>query len=75
MYPFIVAVSLLNSSQFLNLVPDKIALMTLSIDENLAARGNFEGLLFDYEVIKHSTANFDRNNMLGRGGFGEVYKV
>lgn len=43
-------------------------------DENLAARGNFEGLLFDYEVIRDSTANFDRNNMLGRGGFGEVYK-
>eukprot|EP00253_Pinus_taeda_P023922 PITA_23922 len=43
-------------------------------DENLAARGNFEEFIFDYELLRYSTANFDRNNMLGRGGFGEVYK-
>eukprot|EP00253_Pinus_taeda_P013012 PITA_13012 len=43
-------------------------------DENLAARGNFEEFIFDYELIRDSTANFERKNMLGRGGFGEVYK-
>lgn len=43
-------------------------------DENLAARGNFEEFIFDYELLRCSTANFDRNNILGRGGFGEVYK-
>ena len=79
MYPFIIAVSLLNSSQFLNSVVfnayDKIALMTLSIDANLAARGNFEEFSFDYEVIRDSTANFERNNMLGRGGLGAIYRL
>ena len=54
---------------------DEIALMTLSADENLAARGNFEEFIFDYELIRDSTANYDKNNMLGRGGFGEVYNV
>lgn len=43
-------------------------------DENLAVRGNFEEFIFDYEVLRDSTANFDRKNMIGRGGFGEVYK-
>jgi hypothetical protein len=49
--------------------------MMLCADENLAARGNFEQFLFDYEVLREATGNFDRNNMLGKGGYGEVYKV
>ena len=43
--------------------------------ENVAARGNFEQYVFDYEVLRDSTGNFDRDKMLGRGGFGEVFKV
>jgi len=78
-YPCIIAVSLLNSSEFFNLVVfhgyDKIAFMMLCADENLAARGNFEQFLFDYEVLREATGNFDGNNMLGKGGYGEVYKV
>eukprot|EP00253_Pinus_taeda_P001528 PITA_01528 len=43
-------------------------------DENLVARGNFGQIFFNYKVLRDSTRNFDRNNMLGKGGFGEVYK-
>eukprot|EP00253_Pinus_taeda_P008027 PITA_08027 len=43
-------------------------------DENLAPRGYFEQVNFDYEILRNSTANFGGNNMLGKGGFGEVYK-
>lgn len=42
-------------------------------DDNLTAvKESFE--VFDYEVLKNSTGNFKRNNVIGRGGFGEVYK-
>ena len=47
----------------------------LCVDENSAARENFEQFLFDYEFMREATGNFNRNNMLGKGGFGEVYKV
>eukprot|EP00253_Pinus_taeda_P004252 PITA_04252 len=43
-------------------------------DVNLAARENFEQFLFDYEVMREATGNFNRNNIIGKGGFGEVYK-
>eukprot|EP00253_Pinus_taeda_P004853 PITA_04853 len=43
-------------------------------DVNLPARENFEQFLFDYEVMREATGNFNRSNMLGKGGFGEVYK-
>eukprot|EP00253_Pinus_taeda_P021937 PITA_21937 len=43
-------------------------------DVNLATRENFEQFLFDYEVMREATGNFNRNNMVGKGGFGEVYK-
>lgn len=46
-----------------------------TLDENLDARENFEQFILDYEVLRNSTVNFDRNNILGRGGFGVVYKV
>jgi serine/threonine protein kinase len=43
-------------------------------DKNLDARGSFGQVSFDYKVLRDSTGNFDRKNMLGKGGFGEVYK-
>eukprot|EP00253_Pinus_taeda_P018363 PITA_18363 len=43
-------------------------------DDNFAARENFEQFVFDYEVLRQVTHDFDENNMLGKGGFGEVYK-
>eukprot|EP00253_Pinus_taeda_P032257 PITA_32257 len=52
----------------------KIVVLMLCADKNLDARGNFGEVLFEYKVLRDSTGNFDRNNMLGKGGFGEVYK-
>lgn len=50
-------------------------------DEKAIPKGNFEHgadenvpVLYDYEVLRQSTGNFHRNNILGKGGFGEVYK-
>ena len=34
-----------------------------------------ESLQFDLHTIKAATQNFSRDNKLGGGGFGEVYKV
>jgi hypothetical protein len=31
--------------------------------------------IFDLTVIANATDNFSRNNKLGEGGFGPVYKV
>ncbi|KAL1342735.1 hypothetical protein AAHE18_09G179200 [Arachis hypogaea] len=33
-----------------------------------------EGLQFDFSIIEASTNNFSHQNMIGKGGFGEVYK-
>uniref|UniRef100_A0A0D6QRZ0 Protein kinase domain-containing protein n=1 Tax=Araucaria cunninghamii TaxID=56994 RepID=A0A0D6QRZ0_ARACU len=41
---------------------------------DLAARETFEQVIFDYEVLKDATENFGGRNLLGKGGFGEVYK-
>ena len=53
----------------------KIVILMLCADKNLAASENFGEFFFDYKVLRDSTGNFDRSNMLGKGGFGEVYKV
>jgi len=34
-----------------------------------------QSLQFDFTTIEVATDNFSRNNKLGQGGFGEVYKV
>ena len=34
-----------------------------------------ESLQFDFETIEVATNKFSSDNKLGRGGFGEVYKV
>ncbi|XLT73904.1 hypothetical protein HN873_030330 [Arachis hypogaea] len=34
-----------------------------------------EGLQFDFSIIEAATNNFSHQNMIGKGGFGEVYKV
>ncbi|XLR10091.1 hypothetical protein HN51_046682 [Arachis hypogaea] len=34
-----------------------------------------EGLQFDLNVLKVATNNFSLENLIGKGGFGEVYKV
>jgi hypothetical protein len=34
-----------------------------------------EFTLFDFSEILHATCNFSKENLLGRGGFGPVYKV
>jgi hypothetical protein len=34
-----------------------------------------EFTLFDFPEILHATCNFSNENLLGRGGFGPVYKV
>ena len=44
-------------------------------DEKLSARRNFDQFLFDFEFLEESTGAFDINNMLDKGGFGEVYQV
>jgi len=53
----------------------KIVVVMLSADKNLDASGNFGQVFFDYKVLRDSTGNFNSNNMLGKGGSGEVYKV
>ena len=68
-----------HSTEFFNSVVfdpnEKIVLLMLWADENFAARGNLETTIFNYEVLRDSTRNFDRNNMVGKEGFREVYKV
>jgi hypothetical protein len=34
-----------------------------------------ESLQFDFETIETATKKFSKDNKLGEGGFGEVYKV
>lgn len=34
-----------------------------------------ESLQFDFATIEAATNNFSENNKLGKGGFGDVYKV
>jgi hypothetical protein len=34
-----------------------------------------EFTLFDFSEILHDTHNFSKENLLGQGGFGPVYKV
>ena len=36
---------------------------------------NAESLQFDFGTIRAATDNFSDANKLGRGGFGEVYRV
>jgi len=36
---------------------------------------NVEPLQFDLVIIKAATNNFSDENKIGKGGFGEVYKV
>ncbi|XP_019057215.1 PREDICTED: putative cysteine-rich receptor-like protein kinase 35 isoform X2 [Tarenaya hassleriana] len=33
-----------------------------------------QSLQFDFKTVEAATSKFSKNNMLGRGGFGEVYK-
>lgn len=37
--------------------------------------GTFESLQFNLAAIRIATKNFSYDNRIGRGGFGEVYKV
>lgn len=37
--------------------------------------GNSGFSLYDFSQIKEATQNFSRENKLGQGGFGAVYKV
>jgi len=41
----------------------------------LAAAETFEQVIFEYDVLRDATENFDNANLLGKGGYGEVYKV
>lgn len=34
-----------------------------------------KGLQFDLNIVKAATNNFSHENKIGKGGFGEVYKV
>jgi hypothetical protein len=36
---------------------------------------NVESVQFDFSTIRSSTDNFSDENKLGKGGFGEVYRV
>ncbi|KAH9295915.1 hypothetical protein KI387_039503 [Taxus chinensis] len=41
---------------------------------NLGGRQTIEQVFSDYEVVRNATDNFDGRNLVGKGGFGEVYK-
>ena len=44
--------------------------MVWRLEEN-----NLEFTLFNFSEILHATGNFSKENLLGQGGFGPVYKV
>ncbi|KAH9295910.1 hypothetical protein KI387_039498, partial [Taxus chinensis] len=41
---------------------------------NLGGRQTIGQVFSDYEVVRNATDNFDGRNLVGKGGFGEVYK-
>ncbi|XP_059077443.1 cysteine-rich receptor-like protein kinase 42 isoform X2 [Cryptomeria japonica] len=44
-------------------------------EEDLDAREVIEQVtIYNYETLRDATANFNPSNLLGKGGFGEVYK-
>ncbi|MBA0844902.1 hypothetical protein Goarm_023363, partial [Gossypium armourianum] len=43
--------------------------------DNQNGKSRVESLQFDFNAVKVATENFSNANMLGRGGFGSVYKV
>lgn len=48
----------------------------LQVDEELVWQGkNSEFSVFDFEQLLEATDSFSKQNKLGQGGFGAVYKV
>jgi hypothetical protein len=48
----------------------------LQVDEELVWQGkNSEFSVFDFKQLLEATDSFSKQNKLGQGGFGAVYKV
>lgn len=52
----------------------KLKIYLSSVEEDVD-KDSYDLILFDYLTIKVATSNFSKENKLGKGGFGAVYKV
>ena len=62
-------------NSFSLLISGKKFLRKLSRSESALNSGSSHLQAFSFSTIKAATNNFSRENQLGEGGFGPVYKV